>query len=78
MFYSEAGWVGMITFLAAYYLVSSKKLDSSGVAYNVMNILGAAAIAYSLLPLQAWSTIALESCFMLIGTKTIVAKLRAK
>ena len=75
MFYTQVGWIGMILFLVAYYLVSSKKLDSSGVAYNVMNILGAATIAYSLIPVQAWPTIALESCFMVIGAQAIYKKL---
>jgi hypothetical protein len=78
MFYTVIGWIGMITFLAAYALVANSKLKSTGVAYNAMNVVGAAAIAYSLLPLQAWPTIALEGCFVLIGLNAICKKLLSK
>lgn len=76
--HTEIGWIGMITFLAAYALVANKKVDSAGYAYNSMNVAGAIAIAYSLLPLQAWPTIALEACFMAIGLYAIYKRLSAK
>lgn len=64
----------MIAFLAAYALVANNKVDSTGYIYNSMNVVGAIAITYSLLPLQAWPTIALEGCVMLIGVYAIYKK----
>lgn len=68
----------MITFLAAYFLVANNKVVSTGVIYNGMNIVGATAIAISLLPFEAWPTIALEVCFVLIGLNAIRKKLASK
>jgi len=76
--HTAIGWVGMITFLVAYALVSTKKVDPSGYVFNSMNVVGTASIAYSLLPLEAWPTIALEGCFMLVGLRTIYKKYKAK
>lgn len=78
MFYTVIGWFGMVTFLVAYGLVANKKVESTGIKYNVMNMVGAAAIAYSLLPKQAWPTIALEGCFVLIGLWAIYKNLSSK
>lgn len=69
--YTAIGWVGMITFLVAYGLVANDKLKSTGILYNMLNIVGAVCIAYSLIPVEAWSTIVLEGCFVLIGIRAI-------
>lgn len=74
--HTEIGWAGMIIFLAAYALIANKKLASTGIAYNAMQILGAMAIAYSLLPARAWPTIVLELCFIAIGIGAIGKHLR--
>lgn len=76
--HNEMGWLGMILFLVAYGLVANKKLDSSGIPYNAMNIAGALAIAYSLLPMQAWSTIALEFCVTIIGLFAIYTDINSR
>ena len=78
MFFTEIGWFGMVTLLVAYGLVANKRVDSTGLRYNAMNVVGAAAIAYSLIPLQAWPTIALEACFILIGLHAISSKVFTK
>ncbi len=57
----------MVILLVAYGLVTNRKVDSAGLVYNTLNVIGALAITYSLLPLRAWPTIALELCFILIG-----------
>ena len=69
--YTVVGWFGMIVFLLAYGLVSNQVVDSAGFWYNIMNIVGALAIAYSLLPAKAWPTITLEMCFVAIGLLAI-------
>jgi presenilin-like A22 family membrane protease len=71
MFYAAIGWIGMILFLINYYLVSNKKVDASGIPFNAVQVIAAAAIAISLLPAQAWPVITLEVFFMMIGIKAI-------
>ena len=69
--YTVVGWVGMILFLLAYGLVSNEVVHSAGLEYNGLNVVGAIAIAYSLLPAKAWPTIVLEMCFVVIGLVAI-------
>ncbi|MDD4803704.1 MAG: hypothetical protein PHN69_00840 [Candidatus Pacebacteria bacterium] len=68
------GWIGMILFLVNYVLVVYKKVEATGKAYNMIQVIAAAAIAYSLLPAQAWPTIILECFFILIGLTAILKK----
>ena len=35
-----AGWLGVVLFLVAYALISTKKLEGDSVIYQTMNILG--------------------------------------
>jgi len=34
------GWIGTISYLIAYYLVSTKKIEGDAVMYQMMNLLG--------------------------------------
>lgn len=34
------GWIGAISYLAAYYLVSTKKLAGDAIPYQLMNLMG--------------------------------------
>jgi len=40
-FWESVGWTADIFFVSAYALVSRKKLDPEGAAYNSMNLIGA-------------------------------------
>ena len=37
-----AGWVGVVALLLAYVLVSTKRIEGNSVAYQVLNLAGAA------------------------------------
>jgi len=34
------GWIGTISYLIAYYLISTKKIEGDAVSYQLMNLLG--------------------------------------
>lgn len=72
--HTVVGWIGMILFLINYALVANNKLDATGKLYNLVQVIAAAAIAYSVLPAQAWPVIVLEAFFMLIGLIAILKK----
>jgi len=72
--HTAIGWTGMIMFLFNYALVANNKIDATGKLYNAVQVIAAAAIAYSLLPAKAWPTIVLECFFILIGLVAIFKK----
>lgn len=76
--YTVIGWIGMILFLVNYALVAHEKIDAAGWRYNAIQVVAAAAVAVSLLPVQAWSTITLEGFFVLIGLRMVYKKLSSK
>ena len=72
--YTLIGWVGMILFLVNYFAVSNNKIDPTGKLYNLIQVIAAAAIAISLIPIRAWPTIVLEVFFIGIGLMAISKK----
>lgn len=50
----------MITFVIAYYGISSGKLKADGLLYQWMNLGGAIAVSFSVFVKQAWPAFALE------------------
>ena len=64
----------MILFLFNYFAVSQGKMNAKGKIYNTLQIVAAAAIAVSLLPVKAWPTIVLEVFFVLIGMLALMKK----
>lgn len=78
MVYTVCGWIGMILFIVNYALVANKKIEASGKLFNAVQVIAAVAVAYSLLPAKAWSTIALELFVMMIGLIAIFKKKEEK
>ncbi len=77
-FYPVLGWIGTLSYLLAYFLLSINKLKADQVTYHVMNILGAIgltanAIYYADLPNivvnMAWGFIALAAIIVLSRKK---------
>ena len=72
--HTTIGWAGMILFLINYGMVANRKIEATGKWYNAIQVIAAAAIAYSLLPSKAWPTIVLECFFVVIGVIAIIKK----
>jgi hypothetical protein len=67
------GGIGTIMVLAAYFLVSAGKIASASTAFQGLNLVGAALLAYYAVVLAAWASVALNVIWALIG---LVAVLR--
>jgi len=68
------GWIGTVTYLIAYALVSLKKAEGDSVLYQGMNIFaGVLLVVYSLY-LKAYATTGLNAVWALIGLYTLGRK----
>ncbi|MER7272820.1 hypothetical protein ABT369_00035 [Dactylosporangium sp. NPDC000244] len=61
------GWVGAGLVLAAYGLVSAKRLTGDGFAFQAMNIVGAVALAWNSAVSHAWPSTAVNVVWVGIG-----------
>ena len=51
------GWVGVITLLVAYALVSARKFDGDSIIYQLMNLIGRALLIVNLFHYKAFPTV---------------------
>ncbi|PWK81227.1 CBU_0592 family membrane protein [Fulvimonas soli] len=66
--YDWAGYIGVALVLLAYFLLQARKLHGHGLAYQLMNVFGAAGVALSLLfGSFNWSAFLLEVAWIAIG-----------
>lgn len=66
--YDWAGYVGVLLVLLAYFLLQARKLHGNGLAYQLMNILGAFGVLLSLtFGSFNWSAFLLEVAWIAIG-----------
>lgn len=80
-FFEIIGWIGAITFIVAYFLLSINKLSSDKAMYHILNAIGAFCLVVNSIYLNdtpnffvnfVWMGIALYSIFRVIksGIKT--------
>ena len=67
-----AGWIGMVLILAAYYLVSAKKVTGQSRLYQLLNFFGAFGIAWNTLVQQAWPAMTLNVVWAIIAIRTLL------
>ncbi|MEK7566732.1 MAG: hypothetical protein AAB527_01180 [Patescibacteria group bacterium] len=72
MFIEILGWLGTILIVGAYFLVSSKKLDSQGVFYQSTNLLGAIFVGINVFYKSAWPALGLQVVWGLISIWAIL------
>ncbi|WP_433218454.1 CBU_0592 family membrane protein [Dactylosporangium sp. CS-047395] len=61
------GWIGAALVLAAYGLVSAKRLEGDGIVFQTMNIVGAVALAWNSAVSHAWPSTAVNVAWVGIG-----------
>ncbi len=66
------GWIGTFLIVLAYFLVSSKKIESTSKLYQVMNLLGAVGVGVNVFYLHAWSVAALQTAWGIIAIVALV------
>jgi hypothetical protein len=69
-----AGWIGMIIILAAYYLVSTKRVTGESNLYQSLNFVGAICLIYNTFVQQAWPIMVLNIIWVIIAVKTILIR----
>ncbi len=68
------GWVGTILFLAAYGLVSSKKVEGDSALYQAMNISAGVLLVINTIYLRAYPSAGLNIAWVCIGLFTLGRK----
>lgn len=72
MLFDIIGWIGMVLVLTAYILLSTNKL-SSGMLYQVLNLLASIFMAIGVYPKNAWFSFTLQ---VIWGLVAIIAMIR--
>ena len=70
--YEIIGWIGTALIVAAYFLVSSKKVDSRSHLYQLMNLLGAIGVFVNAFRQKAWPIVTLEVVWGLIAVIALI------
>lgn len=67
MFSEIVGWIGAFLVIAAYFLVSTKKLSPTSTTYQLMNLLGALGVGVNVLVQKAYPSLAIQIVWGLIA-----------
>ncbi len=70
------GWTGAAMVLAAYFLVSTKRLEGDSVLFQVLNLFGSALIFLNSLHFGAYPSVGVNGVWMLIAVFALVRILR--
>ncbi|MEK7118142.1 MAG: hypothetical protein AAB869_00880 [Patescibacteria group bacterium] len=72
--YSILGWVGTILIVLAYWLNSTKRVESTSVAYQAVNLLGAIGVGFNVFHQAAWPALALQVTWGIIALSSLLKK----
>ncbi|OGE64662.1 hypothetical protein A3J13_02205 [Candidatus Daviesbacteria bacterium RIFCSPLOWO2_02_FULL_36_8] len=70
------GWIGAALLIAAYFLVSTKKITPTSVTYQLMNFLGAFGAGINVFAQSAYPSVALETVWGSIAIYGLYKALR--
>lgn len=76
--YPILGWIGTLSYLLAYFLLSINKLKANQVTYHVMNILGAIGLTANAIYYADLPNIVVNLAWGLIALVAIIALSRRK
>ena len=71
-----AGWVGAALLVAAYALVSTGRLQGSGLRFQLLNIVGGVALTVNTAYHGAWPSAALNVVWVVVGLGALVRRYR--
>jgi hypothetical protein len=72
MLYDIIGWGGATLILAAYFLVSTKKLQPTSKEFQLLNLFGAIGIVVNSLHYRAFPSVGLNAVWILIALYVLV------
>jgi hypothetical protein len=70
---STLGWVGAVSTVTAYALVSNKRLDANSMRFQAINLVGGGMLALSALSHGNWSSAASNMIWMFFGAQALVS-----
>jgi hypothetical protein len=76
--YDIAGLAGTLMILIAYFLLQAGRLSGTGIAYQLLNLFGAAGVLLSLAGAFNVSVALLEGAWVLVSTYGLARTLRAR
>lgn len=66
------GWIGTFLIVFAYFLISTKKVDSQSRIYQILNLFGAIAVGINVLHQQAWPAFVLQIVWGIIAIMSLI------
>jgi len=72
------GWLGAVALLAAYGLVSAKKLEGNSIQYQVLNLLGGGFLIVNSFYYGAYPSVGVNVVWIAIAILTLAAGRRAR
>jgi hypothetical protein len=72
------GWVGVVVLLAAYWAVSTRRMEGSGIAFQLLNIAGAALLIVNSYDHGALPSVSVNVAWMAIGGYALMRALLAR
>lgn len=75
---SISGWIGTILILAAYFLVSSRKIKPTSPVYQLLNLFGALGVLLNTFANKAWPAVSLQIAWSLIALVSLVLILKGR
>jgi len=68
------GWVGTILIAGAYWLNSTKRVESTSCVYQLMNLFGAIGVGFNVFHQAAWPAVALQATWGIIALYSLLKK----
>ncbi|MBP9821984.1 MAG: hypothetical protein KBC81_00860 [Candidatus Pacebacteria bacterium] len=68
------GWAGTLLIVAAYFLVSYKKVSGDSNVYQAVNLIGAICVGVNVFHQQAWPALALQVTWGVIAIFTLIKR----
>lgn len=76
--FSLLGWLGSILVLGAYGLNSAKYIEATSIAYQLMNLLGAALLGINVFHQDAWPSFAVNVVWGIIALYSLFSLFKKK
>jgi hypothetical protein len=72
--YSILGWAGTVLIVGAYFLNSTKRLESTSAIYQLMNLFGAMGMLVNVFHTRTWAAVALQVVWGVIALCSLLKK----
>ena len=71
--YAILGWIGTVLIVGAYWLNSTKRVESTSVVYQLMNLFCAIGVFFNVFHQAAWPAVALQVIWGIIALHSLLS-----